>query len=51
MSKVDVVETLILGIALMLLCAGVYFISASRVFPPGYRLPMHRRNRKRNRKR
>ena len=42
MSKVDVVETLILGVALILLCAGIYFVSASRIFPPGYRLPMHR---------
>ena len=47
MSKVDVVETLILGAALILLCTGVYFVSASRIFPPSYRLPMHRRNRKR----
>ena len=27
-----------LGLALVLLCAGVYFVSASRIFPPGYRL-------------
>lgn len=43
MSKIaDVIEVLILGVALMFLCAGVYFVSASRIFPPGYRLPMHR---------
>ena len=50
MSKVDVVETVILGLAILFLFAGVYFISASRVFPPSYRLPMHRgRERKRKR--
>ena len=58
MSKV--METLILGVAIIFFCAGMYSVSASRVFPRWARLPIHwdswewekkKQNRKRKRKR
>ena len=37
----------LIGIMLLLLWVGLYLISASRIFPPRYRLPLHRGKKKR----